>query len=96
MENYQKAGVIIGIVMIVVGLFSTVVIGGLGLWRAMVSLVGTILCIVVSTKHHKKVGITLIVIGVLGNIFLIAPGIMAIRYISKGDISRAKAGQGWD
>jgi hypothetical protein len=36
--------------------------------------------ILFNPKHSKAVGIVLIVVGVLGNIFLVIPGIMALRY----------------
>jgi hypothetical protein len=34
----------------------------------------------VNTKHHKNVGIVLIVLGIIGNLLLIIPGAMALRY----------------
>lgn len=68
-----------GIVGLILGLVGSIAIGSLGLWVAFVSFIGIVLPLV-NTKHHKNVGIVLIVLGILGNILLIIPGAMAIRY----------------
>lgn len=79
MESYQSIGIIMGIVGLILGLVGSIAIGSLGLWVALVSFVGIVLPLV-NTKHHKNIGIVLIVLGILGNILLIIPGAMAIRY----------------
>lgn len=79
MESYQSISIVLGIVGIILGLISTIAIGSLGLWIVFVSFIGIALPLV-NTKHHEKVGIVLIVLGILGNLLLVIPGIMAIRY----------------
>ena len=68
-----------GIVGLILGLVGSIAIGSLGLWVALVSFVGIVLPLV-NTKHHKNVGIVLMVLEILGNILLIIPGAMAYRY----------------
>ena len=51
----------------------------LGLWVAAISVIGIIISLF-NPKHSKSVGIVLIILGVIGNIFLIIRGIMALRY----------------
>ena len=68
-----------GVVGLILGLVGSIAIGSLGLWVAFISFIGIVLPLV-NTKHHKNVGIVLIVLGILGNILLIIPGAMAIRY----------------
>jgi membrane-bound ClpP family serine protease len=77
-ESYQSIGIVIGIIGIVLGLFGSLVQGWL-VWVAIVSIVGIII-VLVNTKHHKNVGIVLIVLGIIGNLLLIIPGAMALRY----------------
>ena len=91
MERYQSIGIIMGIVGLILGLVGSIAIGSLGLWVALVSFVGIVLPLV-NTKHHKNVGIILMVLGILGNLLLIIPGAMAIRYKpeSKSDINPHK------
>jgi hypothetical protein len=83
MESYQSVGIVIGIIGIVFGLLGSLAYGWLA-WVAIVSIVGIIL-VLVNTKHHEGVGITLIVLGILGNLLLIIPGIMACRYKPKSE-----------
>ena len=93
MEKYQNVSILMGIVGIILGQISRSVIGGLGLWIILVSFIGIVLPLVlVNTKHHEKVGIILIIIGIVGNLLLVIPGIMAIRYKpeSKSDINPSK------
>jgi len=84
MESYQSISIILGIVGIIVGFISMFAIASLGLWVVFVSFVGIALPLV-NTKHHEKVGIIMIVLGILGNLLLIIPGIMAIRYKPEGN-----------
>jgi hypothetical protein len=79
MESYQSISIIMGLVGLILGLVGSIAIGSLGLWVAFVSFIGIVLPLI-NTKHHKNVGILLIVLGILGNILLIIPGAMAIRY----------------
>jgi len=79
MESYQSISIVLGIAGIILGLLGSIAIGGLGLWVAFVSFIGIALPLV-NTKHHEKVGIILIILGILGSLLLIIPGIMAIRY----------------
>lgn len=72
-------GLVLSIVSILLGLLGSAVIGWLGGLVAIVSFVGMIL-VLLNPKHHKGVGITLIVLGIIGNLLLIIPGIMAYRY----------------
>ena len=83
MESYQSIGIVIGIIGIVLGLLGSLAYGWL-VWVAIVSIVGIIL-VLVNTKHHEGVGIILIVLGILGNLLLIIPGIMAYRYKPKSE-----------
>ena len=81
MEGYQSIGIVLGIIGIFLGLVGSMVAG----WIVLVAIVSIIgICVVlvnmVNTKHHKNVGITLMVLGILGNLLLIIPGIMAYRY----------------
>jgi len=78
MESYQSVGIVIGIIGIVLGLVGSFVQGWLA-WVTIVSIVGIIL-VLFNPKNHKGVGITLIVLGILGNLLLIIPGIMAYRF----------------
>ena len=78
MESYQSVGIVIGIIGIILGLAGSFVQGWLA-WVTIVSIVGIIL-VLFNPKNHKGVGITLIVLGILGNLLLIIPGIMAYRY----------------
>ena len=83
MESYQSIGIVMGIIGIALGLFASLVQGYL-IWVALVS-IAAIIIVLVHTKHHKKVGITLVVLGILGNLLLIIPGAMAIRYKPEGN-----------
>ena len=78
MESYQSIGIVIGIIGIVLGLLGSLAYGWLA-WLAVVSIVAIVI-VLVNTKHHQSVGITLIVLGILGNLLLIIPGIMECRY----------------
>ena len=60
--------------------------GVLGLWVAAISFIGVIISLF-NPKHSKSVGIVLIILGVIGNIFLIIPGIMALWHCG---ISRSR------
>lgn len=64
---------------LILGILGSAVIGSLGLWVAVVSFIGIVVPLV-NTKHHKNVGIVLIVLGIIGNLLLIIPGAMALRY----------------
>jgi len=83
MESYQTITLVIGIAFIVIGL----VVAMFGFWFgvviATVSFIG-IIASLVELKHHKAVGISLIVLGIVGNLLLIIPGIMAYRYKPEG------------
>ena len=68
-----------GVVGLILGLVGSIAIGSLGLWVALVSFIGIVLPLV-NTKHHKNLGIILMVLGILGNLLLIIPGAMAYRY----------------
>jgi type VI protein secretion system component VasK len=91
MESYQNVGIIVSIIGIIIGSFMAVALGvqlgignGLvGLLVILVSFVGLVLS-VLNVKHHKNVGGALIVIGIVGNLLLIIPGIMAYRYKPEG------------
>ena len=78
MESYQSIGIVIGIIGIVLGLLGSLAYRWLA-WLAVVSIVAIVI-VLVNTKHHQGVGITLIVLGILGNLLLIIPGIMECRY----------------
>jgi hypothetical protein len=84
MESYQSIGIVIGIIGIVLGLVGSLAYGWLA-WVAVVSIVG-IIVVLVNTKHHQGVGITLIVLGILGNLLLLIPGIMAYRFKPKSEL----------
>jgi membrane-bound ClpP family serine protease len=79
MQSYQSVGLLIGIVTLVLGLIGSAVVGNLGIWVAIVSFIGMIL-VLLNPKHHRGVGIVLIILGIFGNLLLIIPGIMAYRY----------------
>jgi membrane-bound ClpP family serine protease len=79
MESYQSIGLLMGIAGLILGILGSAVIGSLGLWVAVVSFIGIVVPFV-NTKHHKNVGIVLIVLGIIGNLLLIIPGAMALRY----------------
>jgi hypothetical protein len=79
MESYQSIGLLMGIAGLILGILGSAVIGSLGLWVAVVSFIGIVVPLV-NTKHHKNVGIVLIVLGIIGNLLLIIPGAMALRY----------------
>jgi hypothetical protein len=83
MESYQSVGIVIGIIGIVLGVVGSFVQGWLA-WVAIVSIVGIIL-VLFNPKNHKGVGITLIVLGILGNLLFLIPGIMAYRYKPKSE-----------
>ena len=68
-----------GIAGLILGILGSAVIGSLGLWVAVVSFIGIVVPLV-NTKHHKNVGIVLLVLGIIGNLLLIIPGAMALRY----------------
>ena len=77
MESYQSIGLLMGMTGLILGILGSAVIGSLGLWVAVVSFIGIVVPLV-NTKHHKNVGIVLIVLGILGNLLLLIPGIMAL------------------
>jgi membrane-bound ClpP family serine protease len=79
MESYQSIGLLMGIAGLILGILGSAVIGSLGLWVAVVSFIGIVVPLV-NTKHHKNVGIVLILLGIIGNLLLIIPGAMALRY----------------
>jgi hypothetical protein len=60
-----------------------VLVHGWLVWVAIVSIVGIII-VLVNTKHSHSVGIVLIVLGIIGNLLLIIPGAMALRYKPEG------------
>jgi hypothetical protein len=84
MESYQSIGLLMGIAGLILGILGSAVIGSLGLWVAVVSFIGIVVPLV-NTKHHKNVGIVLIVLGIIGNLLLIIPGAMALRYKPESD-----------
>ena len=79
MQSYQSVSIVLGIVGIILGIFSSIAIGWLAIWVVIVSFIGIVLPLA-NTKHHEKVGGILIVLGILGNLLLIIPGIMAYRW----------------
>ena len=82
MESYQSVGVVIGIAGIVLGIVALFFVP-YGVVTIAVSFVGLIVPLV-NPKHHKAVGVTLIVLGIIGNVLMIIPGIMAVRYKPEG------------
>jgi len=74
-----------GIAGLILGILGSAVIGSLGLWVAIFSFVGMIL-VLVNPKHHRGVGIVLIVLGIIGNLLLIIPGAMALRYKPESEL----------
>jgi hypothetical protein len=85
MESYQSIGIAMGILGMILGLL-VIRYGidpGLGYWVSIVSIVGIII-VLVNTKHHQGAGITLVLLGIVGNLLLIIPGIMAYRYKPEG------------
>lgn len=74
-----------GIAGLILGILGSAVIGSLGLWVAVVSFIGIVVPLV-NTKHHKNVGIVLIVLGIIGNLLLIIPGAMALRYKPESEL----------
>ena len=94
MESYQNIGIAMGILGMILGLLVIrygiepglgywVTVVWLGIWIIIVSIVGVII-VLVNTKHHQGVGITLALLGIVGNLLLIIPGIMAYRYKPEG------------
>jgi len=79
MESYQSIAIVLGIIGIFLGLLSSIAIGSYAVVVILVSIVGIVVPLV-NTKHHNKVGGVLIVLGILGNLLLIIPGIMACRF----------------
>jgi hypothetical protein len=79
MESFQSVGLVVGIAGVILGLAEIIFLGLLRMWIAAISFIGIIISLF-NPKHSKAVGIVLIVVGVLGNIFLVIPGIMALRY----------------
>ena len=79
MESYQTAGVIISILGILLSFAVGIFIPPLGVLMFFVNIVTLILSAVVKT-NTRGLGVALIVLGIIGNVFLIIPGIMAIRY----------------
>jgi vacuolar-type H+-ATPase subunit I/STV1 len=95
LESYQRVGVAMGILGMLLGLLVVrygidpglgywISIVSLGIWIIIVSIVGIII-VLVNTKHHQGVGITLVLLGIVGNLLLIIPGIMAYRYKPEGE-----------
>jgi len=83
MESYQTVGIIISILGILLGSGMTIVFGWISVIVILASFLGLVLS-VLNVKHHKNVGGALIVIGIVGNLLLIIPGIMAYRYKPEG------------
>jgi hypothetical protein len=79
MESCQTVGIIISILGILLGSGMTIVFGWISVIVILASFLGLVLS-VLNVKHHKNVGGALIVIGIVGNLLLIIPGIMAYRY----------------
>jgi membrane-bound ClpP family serine protease len=82
MESYQSIGIVLGVIGIILGLLGSLAQGCL-VWVAIISIAG-IIVVLVNTKHSHNVGIVLIVLGIIGNLLLIIPGIMALRYKPEG------------
>lgn len=86
MESYQSIGIVMAVVGILVGLalavFPDPLSGFIVIAIIFMSFIGLIISLV-NPKNHKGVGITLIIVGVIGNLLLIIPGVMAIRYKPK-------------
>ena len=85
-----------GIAGLILGILGSAVIGSLGLWVAVVSFIGIVVPLV-NTKHHKNVGIVLIVLGIIGNLLLIIPGAMALRYKPESESEiKPKSNEEWE
>jgi hypothetical protein len=96
MESYQSIGLLMGIAGLILGILGSAVIGSLGLWVAVVSFIGIVVPLV-NTKHHKNVGIVLIVLGIIGNLLLIIPGAMALRYKPESESEiKPKSKEEWE
>jgi hypothetical protein len=89
MENYQKAGLITGIIGVVIGLVILGSLEGLFVYFGGCMFVASMISLTILTpisgsgKYRKTVGIIVLLMGVFFNWLLIIPGIMAIRYKPK-------------
>jgi uncharacterized protein with PQ loop repeat len=95
MESYQSIGIVMGVVGIIIAIgLGAAQVPSINGWVVVailfVSFIGLVISLV-NKKHHKGVGITMIILGCIGNLLLIVPGIMAIRYkptVTSGAITR--------
>ncbi len=81
MESYQTAGIIVSLIGIFLSMAVVFFIPPLGALMLIISIISLILSIVVrNSANARGLGIAFIVMGIIGNLLLIIPGIMAIRY----------------
>ena len=80
MESYQTAGVIISVIGIILGLILANFIAPLGGLMFVVNIIALILSAAMKPRSHRTYGIVTMVLAVIGNLLLLIPGIMALRY----------------
>lgn len=83
MKAYQTVAVVMAIIMVIIGIVIALFVPPLGLWIAFCSFICIFIPLADPEKHHKAVGIVLLIFGIIGTWLLIIPAIMALVYKPK-------------
>jgi hypothetical protein len=87
MESYQSVAVVLAIIMLVIGIMIAIIpfefTAWLGIWIAFCSFICIFVPLANPQKHHKAVGVVLLIFGIIGTWPLLIPAIMALRYKPK-------------
>jgi len=85
MENYQTAGIVVGIISTIFWILLGFAGSPIFLLFALTAFLFMFVALA-DTKHHTTVGAIFLVVGILANIFYLIPAIMALRYKPKYEV----------
>jgi hypothetical protein len=91
MENYQKAGIMTGVIGVIIGLILLRSLGGFFVYFGGCMFVASMVSVTIlipisgSGKYRETVGILVLLMGIFFNWLLIIPGVMAMRYKPKSN-----------
>ena len=82
MENYQTAGIIVGIISTILWVFVAAAYSHVFLFPAFIAFLFMFVALA-DVKHHTTVGAIFLVVGILFNLLYLIPAIMALRWKPK-------------
>jgi hypothetical protein len=91
MENYQKVGIMTGVIGAIIGLILLRSLGGFFVYFGGCMFVASMISVTIlipisgSGKYRETVGILVLLMGIFFNWLLIIPGVMAMRYKPKSN-----------